>query len=90
MGAAVKNGGIYYLADLMAAIREDHDIAEDKLVDMVLTCKGATFPTDMYGSEKYKRYLLGVTVAGLLADAQKSSRGYLHGHSAKQQKGGLS
>lgn len=71
MGAAVKNGGIYYLADLMTAIQKDHDIAEDKLVDMVLTCKGATFPTDMYGSEKYKRYLLGVTVAGLLADSKK-------------------
>ncbi len=70
MGAAVKNGGIYYLADLMAAIQKDHDIAEEKLVDMVLTCKGAKFPTDMFGSEKYKRYLLGVTVSNLLRDAK--------------------
>ena len=55
----------------MAAIREDHDISEEKLVDMVSTCEGAKFPTDMFGSEKYKRYILGVTVAGLLADAKK-------------------
>lgn len=71
MAAAVKNGGIYYLQDLMTAIREDHDVSEEKLIDMVLTCKGASFPTDMFGSEKYKRYILGVTVAGLLADAKK-------------------
>ena len=70
MGAAVKNGGIYYLSDLMAAIREDHDVSEEKLVDMVLTCEGAKFPTDMFGSEKYKRYLLGVTVSNLLRDAK--------------------
>ena len=71
MAAAVKNGGIYHLTDLAAAIEKDHDVSEETLVNMVLECEGAEFPTDMFGSEKYKRYLLGVTVAGLLADAKK-------------------
>ena len=71
MAAAVKNGGIYHLTDLAAAIAADHDVSEETLVGMVMECEGASFPTDMFGGEKYKRYLLGVTVAGLLADAKK-------------------
>ncbi len=71
MAAAVKNGGIYYLTDLMKAIKDDHDVSEDALVDMVMNCDGAEFPTDIFGGEKYKRYLLGVTVAEFLAKAKK-------------------
>ena len=50
---------------------KDHDVADETLVDMVYKCDGAVFPTDMFGSEKYKRYLLGTLAAGLLADAKK-------------------
>ena len=71
MAAGVKNGGIYHLTDLAAAMMKDHDVADQTLVDMVTGCEGAEFPTDMFGSEKYKRYLLGITAAGLLADAKK-------------------
>ncbi len=71
MAAAVKNGGIYHLTDLAAAMMKDHDVSEETLVNMVYECEGAVFPTDMFGGEKYKRYLLGVAAAGLLADAKK-------------------
>ena len=67
----MKNGGIYHLTDLAEAMMKDHDISEETLVDMVMNCEGAAFPTDMFGGEKYKRYLLGVLVSGLLADAKK-------------------
>ena len=71
MAAGVKNGGIYHLTDLADAMMKDHDVADETLVDMVYKCDGAVFPTDMFGSEKYKRYLLGTLAAGLLADAKK-------------------
>ncbi|MBQ4361489.1 MAG: FAD binding domain-containing protein [Lachnospiraceae bacterium] len=71
MAAAVKGGGIYHLTDLAAAMEKDHDVTEETLVNMVYDCDGAVFPTDMFGSEKYKRYLLGVTAAILLSDAKK-------------------
>ena len=65
MAGAVKNVGILHFCDLEKAFMEDPDISEETIVEMVRTCTGLHTADDMFGSDDYKRYLIGVTAFGL-------------------------
>ena len=62
---AVKNVGLLYFCDLEKAFRENPEISEDEIVEMVRVCTGLETADDMFGSDAYKRYLIGVTAFGL-------------------------
>ena len=62
---AVKNVGLLYFCDLEKAFRENPDISEDEIIEMVRVCTGLETADDMFGSDAYKRYLIGVTAFGL-------------------------
>lgn len=65
MAGAVKNVGILHFCDLEKAFMDDPDISEDAIVKMVRECTGLHTSDDMFGSDDYKRYLIGVTVYDL-------------------------
>lgn len=65
MAGAVKNVGILHFCDLEKAFTDDPDISEEAVVEMVRECKGLHTADDMFGSDDYKRYLIGVTVYDL-------------------------
>ena len=58
---AVKNVGLLYFCDLEKAFRENPDISEDEIIEMVRVCTGLETADDMFGSDAYKRYLIGET-----------------------------
>ena len=62
---AVKNTGLLHFCDLEKAFRGNPDISEDEIVEMVRVCTGLKTADDMFGSDAYKRYLIGVTAFGL-------------------------
>ena len=65
MAGAVKNAGIHRFDRLEEAFNGDPDISEEKIVEMVKGCTGLKVSDDMFGSEAYKRYLIGVTAFSL-------------------------
>lgn len=65
MAGAVKNVGILHFCDLEKAFTDDPGISEDAIIEMVRTCTGLETSDDMFGSDAYKRYLIGVTAFGL-------------------------
>ena len=65
MAGAVKNVGVLHFCDLEKAFREDQDISEEAVIKMVKECTGLETADDMFGSDAYKRYLIGVTAFGL-------------------------
>lgn len=72
IAAAVKNGGLYFLKPLSEKIENNPSISEEEIADTVKNCKGSCMQivSDMFGSEEYKRYLLGVTIARMAMDAR--------------------
>ncbi|MBR0468836.1 MAG: FAD binding domain-containing protein [Mogibacterium sp.] len=65
LNGVVKNVGLLHFCDLEKAFREDPDISEEKIIDMVRTCTGLETADDMFGSDAYKRYLIAVTAFDL-------------------------
>ena len=61
----ICGSGLLYFCDLEKAFRENPDISEDEIVEMVRVCTGLETADDMFGSDAYKRYLIGVTAFGL-------------------------
>lgn len=64
---AVKNTGLLHFCDLEKKFREDPDVSEDEITEMVRTCTGLHTTDDMFGSDAYKRYLIAVTAFDLNA-----------------------
>ena len=62
---AVKNVGLLHFCDLEKAFRDDPEISEEKIIEMVRTCTGLETADDMFGSDAYKRYLIAVTAYDL-------------------------
>ena len=62
---AVKNVGLLYFCDLEEKFRENPDVDEDEIIEMVRVCTGLETADDMFGSDAYKRYLIGVTAFDL-------------------------
>ncbi|KXB63666.1 xanthine dehydrogenase family protein subunit M [Olsenella sp. DNF00959] len=62
----VKGVGAFVSPELSDAA--SRGAGEDELVELAYGLD-ATIPSDMYGSERYKRYLAGVTLARMLEDA---------------------
>ena len=62
---AVKNVGLLYFCDLEKKFRENPEVEEDEIIEMVRVCTGLETADDMFGSDAYKRYLIGVTAFGL-------------------------
>ena len=65
LNGAVKNVGLLWFCDLEKAFRENPDISEDEIIEMVRTCTGLQTADDMFGSDAYKRYLIAVTAYDL-------------------------
>ena len=65
MYGAVKNAGLLHFCDIEKAFRGDPDISEDEIIEMVRVCTGLKTADDMFGSDAYKRYLIGVTAFSL-------------------------
>ena len=65
MYGAVKNVGLMWFCDLEKTFREDPDVSEEKIIEMVRTCTGLHTADDMFGSDAYKRYLIAVTAFDL-------------------------
>ena len=65
LDGAVKNVGLLHFCDLETTFREDPDVSEDKIIEMVRVCTGLHTADDMFGSDAYKRYLIAVTAFDL-------------------------
>ncbi|MBQ6388253.1 MAG: FAD binding domain-containing protein [Mogibacterium sp.] len=65
LDGAVKNVGLLHFCDLEKAFREDPDISEEAIIEMVRVCTGLHTADDMFGSDTYKRYLIAVTAYDL-------------------------
>ncbi len=65
LDGAVKNVGLLHFCDLEKAFRENPDISEDEIIEMVRVCTGLHTADDMFGSDAYKRYLIAVTAYDL-------------------------
>ena len=65
LDGAVKKVGLLHFCDLEKAFREDPDISEEKIIEMVRVCTGLHTADDMFGSDAYKRYLIAVTACDL-------------------------
>lgn len=65
IGAAIKNAGLFKLkgAEKLCSAEEASEWAKN--------AKELPIDSDMYGSEEYKRYLLGATIAKFMEDAAK-------------------
>lgn len=71
IGCEVKNAGLFRMRKLEEKITECPDITEDEIMSMIRDCKACEIPTDMFGSEEYKRYLMGAIISKMLSDARK-------------------
>ena len=56
---------VQLICDLEEKFRENPDVGEDEIIEMVRVCTGLETADDMFGSDAYKRYLIGVTAFGL-------------------------
>ena len=65
LNGAVKNTGLLWFCDLEKAFRENPEISEEEIIEMVRTCTGLQTADDMFGSDAYKRYLIAVTAYDL-------------------------
>jgi putative selenate reductase FAD-binding subunit len=74
IGAAVRNAGIFTLDGLAEKMNSGSPMTEDNIVGWCRTWDGAEIRDDFFGSEAYKRYLLGVTLAKMYADLQGGDR----------------
>jgi len=62
---AVKNVGLLHFCDIEDKFRNDPDTCEEEIIEMVRVCTGLHTADDMFGSDAYKRYLIGVTAFDL-------------------------
>ena len=62
---AVKNAGLLHFCDIEKKFRENLETGEDEIIEMVRVCTGLETADDMFGSDAYKRYLIGVTAFDL-------------------------
>ena len=65
LDGAVKNVGLLHFCDLEKAFRENPDVSEEEIIEMVRVCTGLHTADDMFGSDAYKRYLIAVTAYDL-------------------------
>jgi len=65
IGAAIKDSGIFVLKELAEMMEKDPSLAEDGIMSWCRSWNGAVIRDDMFGSEAYKRYLLGVTLSDM-------------------------
>lgn len=65
IGAAIKNAGLYKLEDAERLSNEQDALEWAKNAKELPIC------SDMYGSEEYKRYLLGTTIAKFIEESRK-------------------
>ena len=65
LAGAVKNAGILHFYNLEKAFRDDPDISEQMIIEMVNIFAGLDTADDMFGSNAYKRYLIAVTAYDL-------------------------
>ena len=70
IGAALKNTGLFKLRSAEELIAADPEVSEETIMEWARKFE-AKIPTDMFGSEEYKRYLLGTTIVKFIADARK-------------------
>ena len=61
LAAAVKNCGILRFRTFEDMVRKDPDISEEDVMAFFREADSLKISDDMFGSEEYKRYLLGVT-----------------------------
>ena len=61
LAAAVKNCGIFRFRTFEDIVRKNPDITEADALAFFKDADGLKISDDMFGSEEYKRYLLGVT-----------------------------
>ena len=71
LAAGIKNAGLFRLAKLEETVNANPDISEEEIIQWCRDCKAAEIKDDMFGSEDYKRYLLGVTISKLLAEVKR-------------------
>lgn len=71
IGLTLKNSGVFFLSDLAKTLEENPGIGEEELIDWAYNNKEIKVTDDMFGSEKYKRYLIGVTVSLLACELKK-------------------
>jgi len=74
IGAAIKNSGVFSLTELAREMENDPSLSENTILDWCKSWSGAEIKDDMFGSEAYKRYLLGVTVAKMSSDMRGGDR----------------
>ena len=68
IAVAAKDTYLGLLPDISTAIAEsEKPLSDEALLDMVKACPVLDFRQDMFGSPEYKRYLLAVTIADLVA-----------------------
>lgn len=73
VAAAIKNSGLFPLKKLADALNAK-DMTEEEIVAWAKECQAAEIHDDLYGSEAYKRYLLGVTVSELVKAVKGGAR----------------
>ena len=61
LAGAIKNCGIYRFKGFEEMVRENPDISEEEAIAFFKGADSLKISEDMFGSEAYKRYLLGVT-----------------------------
>ena len=61
LAGAVKNSGIYRFKGFEEMVRKNPDISEEEAIAFFKNADSLKISEDMFGSEAYKRYLLGVT-----------------------------
>jgi len=63
VSAAIKNAGVFSLRELAEKMETGEALPEEEILGWCRSWTGAKISDDMFGSEAYKRYLLGVTIA---------------------------
>ena len=70
VAASIKNVGNLDLLELAEKL-QNTDLSEEEIVNYMYECKACNIPSDFFGSEKYKRYLLGVTISDMFKKAKE-------------------
>lgn len=70
IGVSVKNSGVFFLKELSEEVNDSADPGKI-LADFADSWNGLDIPDDIFGSQAYKRYLLGVTLTDLYRSLQE-------------------
>lgn len=65
VAGAIKNCGIVRFREFEEKIRNNPSLSEEEIIEMVRNGSKLRIGDDMFGSEEYKRYLIGVTAYDL-------------------------